>query len=176
MKNLTSSITWSTYPAYPRAILSILQVIGTAKSKIGLVSEDTSRAIEEAIQEVIQASFDWKILGVSDLSLTKKILEEVIAKIPEKLQPEAREALTAGYSPYALFLTAKEYVILRELRLLLDSTSNLKKILLQKAQAFSEERTYARDHLRDADEINFSTVLKYSSKVFPSKTNLFPAH
>ena len=158
MKNLTSSITWSTYPAYPRAILSILQVIGTAKSKIGLVSEDTSRAIEEAIQEVIQASFDWKILGVSDLSLTKKILEEVIAKIPEKLQPEAREALTAGYSPYALFLTAKEYVILRELRLLLDSTSNLKKILLQKAQAFSEERTYARDHLRDADEINFSTV------------------
>lgn len=160
MKNLTSSITWSTYPAYPRAILSILQVIGTAKSKIGLVSEDTSRAIEEAIQEVIQASFDWKILGVSDLSLTKKILEEVIAKIPEKLQPEARGALTAGYSPYALFLTAKEYVILRELRLLLDSTSNLKKILLQKAQAFSEERTYARDHLRDADEINFSTVFE----------------
>ena len=81
------------HPAYPRAILSILQVIGTAKSKIGLVSEDTSRAIEEAIQEVIQASFDWKILGVSDLSLTKKILEEVIAKIPEKLQPEARGGL-----------------------------------------------------------------------------------
>lgn len=160
MKNLTSSITWSAYPAYPRAILSILQVIGTAKSKIGLVSEDTSRAIEDAIQEVIQASFDWKILGVSDLSLTKKILEEIIAKIPEKLQPEAREALTAGYSPYALFLTAKEYVILRELRLLLDSTSNLKKILLQKAQAFSGERTYARDHLRDADEINFSTVFE----------------
>lgn len=43
---------------------------------------------------------------------------------------------------------------------MLDSTSNLKKILLQKAQAFSEERTYARDHLRDADEINFSTVFE----------------
>lgn len=50
MKNLTSSITWSAYPEYPRAILSILQVIVTAKSKIGLVSEDTSRAIEEAIR------------------------------------------------------------------------------------------------------------------------------
>lgn len=160
MKNLTSSITWSDYPEYPRAILSILQVIVTAKSKIGLVSEDTSRAIEEAIRRAMQAPFDWKILGNSDLSLTKEILEDVISKIPGNLQLEAREALTAGYSPYALFLTAKEYVILRELRLLLDSTTNLKKTLLQKAKAFSKEYTYARDHLRDADEINFSSVFE----------------
>lgn len=160
MKNLTSSITWSAYPEYPRAILSILQVIGTSKPKIGIVSEYTSRAIEEAIQETMRASFDLKILGFSDLSLTKKILEEVISKIPDNLQLEAREVLTAGYSPYALFLTAKEYVILRELRLLLDSTTNLKKILLQKAKAFSGERTHARDHLRDADEINFSIVFE----------------
>lgn len=160
MKNLTSSITWSAYPEYPRAILSILQVIVTAKSKIGLVSEDTSRAIEEAIRGAMQAPFDWKILGNSDLSLTKEILEDVISKIPGNLQLEAREALTAGYSPYALFLTAKEYVILRELRLLLDSTTNLKKTLLQKTEVFSGECTCARDHLRDADEINFSSVFE----------------
>lgn len=160
MKNLTSSITWSAYPEYPRAILSILQAIGTAKSKIGLVSEDTSRAIKEAIQESMQASFDWKILGLSDLSLTRKIREDVISKIPENLQLEAREALTVGYSPYALFLTAKEYVILRELRLLLESTTNLKRILLQKAKAFCGEQTFARDHLRDAGEIEFSNVFE----------------
>lgn len=170
MKNLTSSITWSSYPEYPRAILSVLQAILSAKFKAGLISETFFLELREGIKEVKQGSFEWPILGTSDLSLTTKLRDSVLSKISRNSQ-EAAASLCFGYSSYALALTAKELLIRRELSLLLLSTEHLTKVLLKKSEDFTNDTKYARDHLKDAGQIRFSTVFKIFAQGIISQSN-----
>lgn len=164
MKNITRAITWSAFPEYPQALLSVLDAILQAKFKSDLISEACFFNTKKAIIDTLQGPFDWQILGHSDLALSKDITEAVVSKIGAELQAEAKEALCLAFSTYGLCLTAKELAIRKELLLLLNSTKTLQKSLIKKSEDFSGKTRYARNHLNDAGQIRYSTMFRIFEK------------